>query len=1104
MPAPDARYADDLRQSAWLGDTTIKASQNGAKLQALGLVKGFSATSVANGQLRITANVRYLKGKTSAGVLIFLSRQPDGKVMITPNCSCPRDHMCEHVVAVMHEFMERCQEHSLAERNRKPLRPRQQARERGVREKLYLSCQILIAEDGGLALEVLKSPRPVIDGPGFRPCTGEDLFHSDLEEALSQRWMRALLERLQKAAADHEDSQATLQLRPDPDMWTTLIQECLKWQILYWGGGPNPVLLHHHSPRPATPTWTFDREVDGFLTSWSFGEDALVVVPSSPLHYVDSRRRLVGQVQTDFTNEDAARWVAGDRQPEMATVQAWNKALQRARFPLPPSQELIDGRETRPTPCLYLGQQELPRNTMRGFWSPVYQSRPTGSLLFRYGDHELPERGQANALDDARVRVMRNESAEREVGERLDRAGMPSFADTLPEEEINEDYINRRWIGTWETAASQAAWMTFMTEQVPQLEKDGWEIRYGDDFEMRFVRPDRWVQELREQRNRSWFEFELGVDCEGERIDLIPVLIAYLEHHADIERQIEFLDPEDKVPIQLDDGRYLAFPVKRLEPIVRIMRDILEGRGRKTEEDLGQIHQLVAADFLKEASEFTDAGPATPALQLIAHRLRDFAGVESIAAPRGLQATLRPYQEDGFRWLQFLAEVGLGGILADDMGLGKTLQTIAHLQAEKEKGNLTKPVLIVAPTSLLGNWEDELGKFAPDLRVHIHYGTGRHTRRQHFDAADVIITSYALIYRDQSALEKCCFSHLILDEAQNIKNPASRSAQAVCALDAERRLCISGTPMENHLEELWSLFHFLMPGFLGRQESFRQRFRHPIEKDQDEHARDLLASRVGPLMLRRKKTEVATELPPKTEMIRSVALEGPQRDLYETIRASMERRVQEVIAEQGIERAHLYILDALLKLRQVCCHPHLLDLEAAQSVDTSAKMELLFDLLPEMIREGRRVLVFSQFTSMLGLIQKRLAAEGIDHVKLTGNSRNRPELVKRFQEGEVPLFLISLKAGGVGLNLTKADTVIHYDPWWNPAVEAQATDRAYRIGQDNPVFVYKLITKGSIEERIVAMQEDKKELVESLLSAGTKRALKLDRADLERLLKPLS
>ena len=670
---------------------------------------------------------------------------------------------------------------------------------------------------------------------------------------------------------------------------------------------------------------------------------------------------------------------------------------------------------------------------------------------------------------------------------------------------VTEEFVNLRWIGTWEEAASEAGWMAFMTEQVPKLEENGWQIHYANDFGMRFVQPERWIQELREQRNRSWFEFELGIECDGQRIDLIPILIAYLQDHVDIERQIEFLDGNDKVPIQLDDGRYLAFPVKRLEPIVRILRDILEDRRAKhRDDDMREVHQLVAAEFLKEASDFTDAGSAGGSLKAISNRLGDFKGIDEKAQPQGLQATLRPYQEDGFRWLQFLAQYGLGGVLADDMGLGKTLQTIAHLLAEKETGALNKPTLIVAPTSLLGNWQDEMAKFAPSLNVHIHYGTGRHRLRQPFDAADVVVTSYSLVYRDQEFLETRCFSHLILDEAQNIKNPGSRSAQAVCSLDAEHRLCLSGTPIENHLEELWSLFHFLMPGFLGRLESFRQRFRHPIEKENDENARDLLASRVGPLMLRRKKTEVAKELPPKTEMIRTVELEGSQRDLYETIRATMQQRVQEVIAEQGIERAHLYILDALLKLRQVCCHPHLLDLEAAQGVETSAKMELLFELLPEMIAEGRRILLFSQFTSMLGLIEKRLLRDDIGYVKLTGNTRNRADIVRDFQSGRVPLFLISLKAGGVGLNLTKADTVIHYDPWWNPAVESQATDRAYRIGQDNPVFVYKLITKGSIEERIVAMQEDKKELVESLLSAGSKRGMKFGKADLEQLLKPLS
>ena len=1103
MSVANADYAQHLHESDWLEQAHGTSMRDGSKLQLLGAVKGFKASSVANGQVRITANVRHPKEKVPRGVLVFLSKQPSGQVMVTPNCSCKQPQLCDHVVAVMQEFISTTQSSAPRPRPRRETTKKRLQRKTAPVEARYLACQI-VSTERGLALEVLHTARPVIDDRGYVRCTGRELFRHDLPDQLGQRWMRSLLMRLQQCCPNAESDNEVLQLQPDPETWTELLGELLKWQILYWGGGPNPVVLHQGDTRSAKPIWSFESETDAFQTEWELAEPVSAVAPTAPLHYIDTRRRLVGPLKTDYPNNLAVSWIAGDRQPSAEQVRLWNQEL-ATPFPAPPKQEVVDASREIPAPCLHFSHHEIPRSTLRGIWSPVFHEKPLVSLVFRYGEHEIPERGKGHALQDERFKIIRNETAEQRITKELDQLGLVPFSDTLPEEAITEDLINLRWVNTWEETASQTAWMTLMTEQVPKLESEGWHMHYADNFGMRFVQPEKWIQELREQRNRSWFEFELGIECDGQRIDLIPIIIAYLQDHADIERQIEFLDSDDKVPIRLDDGRYLAFPVRRLEPIIHIMRDLIEGRrtGHR-DEDLGQIHQLVAADFLKESSDFTDAGSAQESLRSIADRLGNAEAITEAQNPQGLQATLRPYQEEGFRWLQFLTRYGLSGILADDMGLGKTLQTIAHLLAEKESGRLTKPSLIIAPTSLLGNWQDEIAKFAPSLNVHIHYGGGRHRLRQPFDAADIIVTSYSLVYRDQDYLESRCFSHLILDEAQNIKNPGSRSARACCALDAEHRLCISGTPMENHLEELWSLFHFLMPGFLGQQESFRQRFRHPIEKENDDFARDLLASRVGPLMLRRKKSEVAKDLPPKTEMIRSVELEGPQRDLYETIRASMEQRVQEVITEQGMDRAHLYILDALLKLRQVCCHPHLLDLEAAQSVDSSAKMDLLFDMLPEMVAAGRRVLIFSQFTSMLGLIEKRVIAEGIDYVKLTGNTRNRSALVKKFQTGKVPIFLISLKAGGVGLNLTKADTVIHYDPWWNPAIESQATDRAYRIGQDNPVFVYKLITKGSIEERIVAMQEDKKELVESLLSAGTKKALKFDKASLEQLLRPLS
>jgi len=324
-----------------------------------------------------------------------------------------------------------------------------------------------------------------------------------------------------------------------------------------------------------------------------------------------------------------------------------------------------------------------------------------------------------------------------------------------------------------------------------------------------------------------------------------------------------------------------------------------------------------------------------------------------------------------------------------------------------------------------------------------------------------------------------------------------------CQLKARHHLCLTGTPMENHLGELWSLFHFLLPGFLGDEIRFSSIFRRPIEKGKNDERRKLLARRVAPFVLRRRKEEVVKELPPKTEIMQNVELAGAQRDLYESVRLAMHERVKAEVDRKGLSRAHIIILDALLKLRQICCHPQLLALPSAQKVKDSAKFELLMDLLPEMIEEGRRILLFSQFTSMLAIIESALKAQAIPYVRLAGDTVDRATPVARFQGGEVPLFLISLKAGGTGLNLTAADTVIHYDPWWNPAVENQATDRAHRIGQDKPVFVYKLMTVGTVEEKIVAMQARKRELVEGLLNEERSENLKLTAEDLEVLFAPL-
>jgi SNF2 family DNA or RNA helicase len=453
-------------------------------------------------------------------------------------------------------------------------------------------------------------------------------------------------------------------------------------------------------------------------------------------------------------------------------------------------------------------------------------------------------------------------------------------------------------------------------------------------------------------------------------------------------------------------------------------------------------------------------------------------------------------------WLQFLREHGLAGVLADDMGLGKTVQTLAHLLVERESGRADRPSLVIAPTSLMTNWRQEAAKFAPALRVLVLHGLDRRAHFERIPEHDLVLTTYPLLPRDLPQLLEHEFHCVILDEAQFIKNAKTTYAQAACQLKARHRLCLTGTPMENHLGELWSLFHFLLPGFLGDELAFNSRFRRPIEKHADADRRGVLARRVAPFLLRRRKEQVALELPPKTEITQSVELGGAQRDLYESVRLAMHARVREEVAKKGLARSRIIVLDALLKLRQICCHPQLLALPAAKKVKDSAKLELLLELLNTLLAEGRRVLLFSQFTSLLALIETELAKRAIRYVLLTGDTTDRATPVEQFQRGEVPLFLISLKAGGTGLNLTAADTVIHYDPWWNPAVENQATDRAHRIGQDKQVFVYRLIAVGTVEEKIAALQVRKRELVDGLLNAEGTGKVELTAEDLDFLFDP--
>ncbi len=632
-----------------------------------------------------------------------------------------------------------------------------------------------------------------------------------------------------------------------------------------------------------------------------------------------------------------------------------------------------------------------------------------------------------------------------------------------------------RWFPDPSRIPTDAFWHQFRGEMVARLESLGWEIAVSDNVGHRVheAGPEKWKSSL-DPRDGGWFSLSVGFDVAGQRYDLLPILAGLLENDF-LE---ETLDRPDNGHIYapLPDGDALKLPIGRVRKILNHLAALIDPRFP----DKVRLHALDAAAL----GELENLGIDTPPeLAALAGRLKDFSGIEQVPTAEGLQATLRDYQIAGFRWMQFLARHGLHGILADDMGLGKTLQTLAHILTEKKSGHSRGlPTLVIAPTSVVPNWRAEATKFAPELRVLVLNGPERKKYFRSIPHADVVLTSFALLQRDIEKLATVPFHLVVLDEAQYIKNPRSKVAKAACQLESVNRLCLSGTPIENHLGELWSLLHFLIPGFLGSEDTFNKRFRNPIEKDGDAERNAVLKARVAPLILRRTKDQVAKELPPKTEIVHLIELNSGQKDLYETVRATMNKRVRDAIAARGIEQSQIVFLDALLKLRQICCDPRLLPEDYPHDELESAKLGFLTDLLAVLIEEGRRILIFSQFTTMLGLIESHLVKEKIAYLKLTGASKDRGKLVEDFQNGRAPVFLISLKAGGTGLNLTAADTVIHYDPWWNPAAENQATDRAYRIGQNNPVFVHKLLCQDTVEERIHKLQQEKGKLADGILA----------------------
>ena len=670
-------------------------------------------------------------------------------------------------------------------------------------------------------------------------------------------------------------------------------------------------------------------------------------------------------------------------------------------------------------------------------------------LSFEYGDVILPARPATRGVfrADGRRFLVRDAAAERAAERELARLG-----------------ARPGW-----SAAGQR--LELKPSQLPAVVRElvaaGWRVEADGSL---YRKPGSIALTVRS--GQDWFDLEGAADFDGTEVSF-PRLLAALARGDGT--------------VLLDDGSLGLLPDDWLRKYGLLARmGTADGDGvRFSKAQVGVLDALLSArpevtfdrQFARARGE-----------------LRKFQGVTPIDPPKAFRGELRGYQREGLGWLRFLRKFGFGGCLADDMGLGKTVQVLALL-AGKRNG----PALVVSPRSLVFNWKQEAARFAPKLRVLDYTGPGRDRTGAGFVDADLVLTTYGTLRNDAEAFAAFRFDTCVLDESQAAKNAATETAKAVRVVQADHRLALSGTPVENHLGELWALFDFLNPGMLGRAMASGGGNGHGTVRNPDPETRELLATALRPFILRRTKDQVAKDLPAKTEQTVYCDLEPAQRRLYDELRAHYRRSLLNRVDEVGLGRSKIQVLEALLRLRQASCHPGLID--KRRTPEPSAKLDVLLPHLRELSETGRKALVFSQFTSLLGIVRSRLDADGVGYEYLDGRTRDRAERVERFQtDPDCKLFLVSLKAGGVGLNLTAAEYVFLLDPWWNPAVEAQAVDRVHRIGQTKPVFAYRLIARDTVEEKVLALQQSKRELADAILGGNGRLMTDLRREDLEQLL----
>ncbi len=690
-------------------------------------------------------------------------------------------------------------------------------------------------------------------------------------------------------------------------------------------------------------------------------------------------------------------------------------------------------------------------------------------LRFGYGDHEAcadrqpPPVSMAGHPDSwVLTRIHRQPEREAEFYQKVKGAkyGLKRAGAQFP-------------YGTFEIRARTHPY-DFLTRCIPALTEAGFEI-YGDKESLGRLNKNTPTINLNITSGIDWFDLD--------------VVVRYGEQEVKLREIRKALKKGDQY-IKLADGSIGQIPEAWLERYKHLF-----AMAEETKDGLrvSNVQLSLVDELLADAEEQN----IVPEFRQKRERLKNLKDIVPQPVPQGFTGELRSYQKAGLDWLHFLREYGFGGILADDMGLGKTIQMLAFLQSQREQAEVESAALLVVPKSLLTNWQRESAKFTPDLRILEYMGNFRDKNVESFKDYDIILTTYGTMLKDIEILRGYRFSTVILDESQAIKNPLAKSAKAARLLNAEQRLAMTGTPVENNTFELWSQFAFVNPGLLGNMDYFKREFAAPIESRNDEATANLLKRMIYPFILRRTKDQVAPELPPRIERVIYTDLESAQRKLYNRTRDYYRGQLLGLLDEGGMNSARMKILEGLLRLRQICIHPALVEPTYRKK---AAKFEILLETLRTLQAEGHKALVFSQFVQALKLLEVEMKKLGLKYTYLDGKTRKRQAKVDLFQnDPSISFFLISLKAGGVGLNLTAADYVVHLDPWWNPAVEMQAADRVHRIGQDKPVFVYKFIARETVEEKILELQTRKKELVKQLISAEGSFFKSLTRDDVKVL-----